>query len=213
MPTNSIVYEEFLSDDEAISAYFALGYNYVSIVEFLSSHHNIDISLRTLKRRLRTLQLRRRRTEWEQDINRIRQLVIHEIQSASQYVGYRTITSILSRKYNIRVPRTIVSRMMRQEDPEGVYNRRLRRFVRRQFYSPGPNYTWHVDGYDKLKPYGICIHACICGFSRRILWLELGPSNNNPEVIAKYFVDTVEYLKCCPVKVSALFFNCKVHFN
>ena len=27
----------------------------------------------------------------------------------------------------------------------------------------GPNFTWHVDGYDKLTPYGITIHGCIDG--------------------------------------------------
>ena len=27
----------------------------------------------------------------------------------------------------------------------------------------GPNFIWHMDGYDKLKPYGITIHGCIDG--------------------------------------------------
>ena len=27
----------------------------------------------------------------------------------------------------------------------------------------GPNYLWHMDSYDKLKPYGISIHGCIDG--------------------------------------------------
>ena len=27
----------------------------------------------------------------------------------------------------------------------------------------GPNFLWHCDGYDKLKPYGIAIHGCIDG--------------------------------------------------
>ena len=31
------------------------------------------------------------------------------------------------------------------------------------FCVQGPNYLWHVDGYDKLKPYGFCIHGCIDG--------------------------------------------------
>jgi hypothetical protein len=42
-----------------------------------------------------------------------------------------------------------------------------------------------IDGYDKL------IHCAIDGFSRGILWLEMGPSNNNPQIIACYFFDTV----------------------
>ena len=31
----------------------------------------------------------------------------------------------------------------------------------------------HVDGYDRLKPYGFPIHSAIDGFSRRILWLHV----------------------------------------
>lgn len=27
----------------------------------------------------------------------------------------------------------------------------------------GPNFVWHVDGMDKLKPYGFSIHGCIDG--------------------------------------------------
>ena len=27
----------------------------------------------------------------------------------------------------------------------------------------GPNYVWHCDGYDKLKPYGFAIHGCMDG--------------------------------------------------
>ena len=33
-------------------------------------------------------------------------------------------------------------------------------------HSCGPNYVWHIDGYDKLKPFGIAISGCIDGFSR-----------------------------------------------
>ena len=28
----------------------------------------------------------------------------------------------------------------------------------------GPNHVWHLDGYDKLKPFGFPIHACIDGY-------------------------------------------------
>lgn len=31
----------------------------------------------------------------------------------------------------------------------------------------------------------------IDGYSRRIMWLEVGPSNNNPSIIAKYFIDCI----------------------
>ena len=48
---------------------------------------------------------------------------------------------------------------------------KAQRLVRHRYYAQSPNYVWHVDGYDKLKPYGFCIHGAIDGYSRRILWL------------------------------------------
>ena len=74
----------------------------------------------------------------------------------------------------------------------GVQHRTARRFTRRSYFSSGPNFLWHIDGYDKLKPYGLCIHGCICGFSRKILWLNVYKTNNNPRVVAGYFLETVE---------------------
>lgn len=53
-------------------------------------------------------------------------------------------------------------------------------------------------GYDKLKSYGFPIHGCICGYSRRIIWLEVDKSNNNPKVPAKFFLDAVQNVGGCP---------------
>ena len=52
--------------------------------------------------------------------------------------------------------------------------------------------------FDKLKPYGFPIHGCVDGFSRRILWLPVTRSNNNPVVSASYYLETVSALKLCP---------------
>jgi hypothetical protein len=52
--------------------------------------------------------------------------------------------------------------------------------------------------YDKLKPFGLCIHGCIDGYSRRILWLKVAHTNNNPDVIAHYYVQCVQSLGVCP---------------
>ena len=71
-------------------------------------------------------------------------------------------------------PRDMVLQMMREIDPEGVRQRKAHMLVRHRYYAQGPNYVWHVDGYDKLKPYGFCFNgAIIDGYSRRILWLEV----------------------------------------
>ena len=74
---------------------------------------------------------------------------------------------------------------------------------RRKYISQGPNYAWHIDGHDKLKPFGFSIHGCLDGFSRKVLWLEVGPTNKMPEVVAKYYLDTVKDSGGVPVKVKA----------
>ena len=72
--------------------------------------------------------------------------------------------------------------------PENVNKKRRRRFLRRKYRNPGPNYVWHMDGHDKLKPYGLSIHGCIDGYSKRIIWLEVASTNKVPELIAKYYL-------------------------
>ena len=74
-------------------------------------------------------------------------------------------------------------KLMRVIDGQAVERRRKRRLLRHRYICPGPNDVWHIDGYDKLKPFGFAIHGAIDGFSRRILWLEVGRSNNNPDII------------------------------
>ena len=102
------------------------------------------------------------------------------------------------RMKGIEAPRIAVQAAMKILRPQEAERRKRRRLRRRDYVSPGPNFAWHVDGYDKLKPFGFAIHGAIDGFSRRILWLEVGPSNNNPQVIALYFVRTVLQLEKAP---------------
>ena len=67
----------------------------------------------------------------------------------------------------------------------------------------GPNFLWHIDGYDKLKPFGFCVHGCIDGFSRRIMWLEVASTNIDPSFVAKYFLDAIRQIKGAPSIVRA----------
>lgn len=50
-------------------------------------------------------------------------------------------------------------------DPEGVERRKRRRLKRRRYSNPGPNFLWHVDGWDKLALFGFFIHEAVDGFS------------------------------------------------
>ncbi|KAJ7382089.1 hypothetical protein OS493_037149 [Desmophyllum pertusum] len=86
-------------------------------------------------------------------------------------------------------------------DPERTLLRKAHRLKRRSYHNLGPNDTWHMDGYDTLKPFGFPIHGAIDGFSRKILWLQLTRSNNSPDNIATYFLNTVKELKGCPAQL------------
>lgn len=77
----------------------------------------------------------------------------------------------------------------------------INRLRRRQYANKGPNFLWHIDGYDKLKPYGIAISGCIDGYSRYIIWLQASYTNNDPKVIANYYLNAVEEYGGCPQTV------------
>ena len=71
--------------------------------------------------------------------------------------GYRAMRHLLIRKHHLTASHEMVRCILRQMDPVGVEDRRCHRLRRRTYTSRGPNHTWHVDGYDKLRPYGILI--------------------------------------------------------
>ncbi|CAL9694886.1 unnamed protein product [Knipowitschia caucasica] len=107
----------------------------------------------------------------------------------------------LKQKHSIVVRRDDVMRLMKSLDPAGTENRSRHRFVRRAYCSGGPNDTWHVDGYDKLKPFGIAISGCIDGFSRKIMWLKCAKSNKDPSVIARNYINCVTEFGVCPKRL------------
>lgn len=123
---------------------------------------------------------------------------MHEIHNGCS--GSEQLRKVLRIKHGFKVSRAITREVVHILDSEGVKRRARRRLRRRQYISKGPNYVWHADGYDKLTPYGICIHGCIDGFSRKILWLEANITNKRPEVIATYFINAV-LIEGYPVKL------------
>ncbi|CAC5390946.1 unnamed protein product [Mytilus coruscus] len=94
--------------------------------------------------------------------------------------------------YEIQVQQEVVIKVQKALDPMGVETRSRRRLRRRVYTSTGPNFLIHIDGYDKLKPYGICIHGAIDGFSRKMLWLKADYSNNNPKHVDRLYIDHVK---------------------
>ena len=114
--------------------------------------------------------------------------------------GYRSVWHALTLE-GFLISRIVVWHFLKEIDLEGVEDHKAHRLKRQKYRNPGPNYAWHMDGYDKLKPWGFPIHGCRDGFSRRILWLKVARTNNLPTVPAKCYVDTVARLGAVPVKL------------
>ena len=55
----------------------------------------------------------------------------------------------------------------------------------------GPNCVVHINGYDKLKPFGFSIHGAIDGFSRKLLWLNVVRSNKDPYTVSRLYYDWI----------------------
>ena len=191
---------ELCHETIAIKYYFKQGYEYNTIVEFLCKFHGISMCVRTLKNRLKMLGLGRKSMDFNEQ--EVRERIMREIDGPGSMSGYRSMWHTLQRE-GYMVPRQTVEDLLKELDPEGCRIRRAKRLRRRVYVNPGPNYCWHLDGYDKLKPFGFPIHGCIDGFSRKMLWLQLSRSNNNPQVILRFFLNAVDACGGCPRKLRS----------
>jgi len=180
--------------DFFVRLYFDIGMLYKDIVFVLSEKHGITISQRHLKRRLAGLNLRRRRYT---NLANVVEFIKEEMNGSGQLHGYR-IMFAKCKDRGLQVRKEDVRLILQVMDPEGVQMRVSRRLVRRAYFAQGPNFIWHIDGYDKVKPYGLCISGCIDGYSRKIIWLNVYNTNNNPRIIGGYFLEAVKESGGCP---------------
>lgn len=185
--------------DEAIRKYFTEGHSFEVIMDLLATRHNISLSLSTLRRRLQKLGLTRRNNYTPSAI--VEAATSEELRGAGQFLGYRAMWQSLIQTYSLFVRRDHTMHLVRELNASGLQNCSRRRFVRIAYHSRGPNEVWHIDGYDKLKPFGIAISGCIDGFSRKIMGLRCGKSNNDPEVIAQNYMQCVSEFGVVPMRL------------
>ena len=178
-----------------VELYFHLGLAYKDIKSLLASRHHYIISERHLKRILKLCRLFRRKgyTHLDQVIT-----FIHEqLQASGQLHGYRWMFT-KCKENGLHVRKEDIRLILKELDPRGVELRRSRRLHRRSYFATGPNYIWHLDAYDKLKPFGICISGCIDGFSRKIIWLNAFTTSSDPKIVGGYYMEAVERTGGCP---------------
>ena len=128
----------------------------------------------------------------------VRKIIIEELDGPSRMSWYRAMWHTLRLKYGLCIPSSTVHSLLKELDPVGTKKRRKHRVKRRTYSSNGPNECWHVDGYDKFKPFGFPIYGAVDGYSHRVLWLKVTPSNNNPTISGNFFLDCVSELQGCP---------------
>jgi len=186
--------------DTLITDYFNLGFSNTEICSCLFLQHNITVSERTMKRRLHDLGLFRKKNSSDDAV--VATFITGILQGAGRMHGYRWM-HLKCLHNGLTVTQETVRQIMSLLDPEGVAIRKRRRLRRRTYYTDGPNAVWHMDGYDKIKRFGIAIHGCIDGFSRHIIWLEAYNTNNDPRVSAGYFTAAVERCGGCPRKIRS----------
>ena len=123
--------------DDLIATYFGLGLAYTEILSSLARFHGVCISLRQLKRVLRSTGLcRRKRFTCLLDV---KSAIESEISGSGNSIGYRQMHQRLTTDHCMVVKRETVRIIMKYLDPEGVFSRSRRVFRRRQYCVQGPN--------------------------------------------------------------------------
>jgi hypothetical protein len=77
-------------------------------------------------------------------------------------------------------PQKELRQAMRRVDPQGIQARKLIKTPRcKKYDAHGPNYLWHLDGCHKLIRYSFVVHACIDGFSRKLVYNRCADNNKH----------------------------------
>ena len=98
---------------EVIQAYFTQGYENAEILGFLALVHGVVIGMRTLKRWLSKMELRRPHQRNEDPLEDIVSAILAEMDGCvGSFVGYREMTRRLKYKHNLNVRRDTVMRAL-----------------------------------------------------------------------------------------------------
>lgn len=143
---------------EMVRKYFDDGYLYSDIIKIMNDNHGISISLRSLYRIAQSIGLSRRNYA---DVSEVETYVRHELEGPGVLLGQNAMWRSLQTTHYLTAKRSDVRAIMQRIRPSTSITGLRANFVRRSYYSLGPNYVWHADGYDKLKPYGFGISGCI----------------------------------------------------
>lgn len=177
-------------DDLVWYYYNETTFNINEIASAIGLHYGLWRSTRHIKRVLHRLGLGRRRRE--SSMEDLVPAMVKEMDGGSRRYGIRLMHQVLKVKHKLVVKRQTVRDIMESIHPGTMDKHKQRRLKRREYSNKGPNHILHIDGYDKLSSFGFYIHGAIDGWSRKVIWLDVGGTNKDPKVIGSYFLDFVE---------------------
>ena len=110
-----------MEEERILKHYFRSGFTYREILILLKENHDIEISLRTLERRLNRHGLRKKNVvlDYRDVVRAVQEEIIH---GDSGY-GYRRVHQRLNRR-GLQVDRETVPMTLKELDPIGVENRK-----------------------------------------------------------------------------------------
>lgn len=91
----------------------------------------------------------------------------------------------------IHVQRSRVRASITRVDPRNVALRWGAAVYRRHYHVPWANSLWHLDGHHSLIRWGLVVHGCIDGLSRRIIFLHCS-GNNLASTVLDLFLNAIE---------------------
>ena len=118
------------------------------------------------------------------------QLVLDYLNRHGRTTG-RTYLAGYLMSLGLRVQRRRVRESLTRVDPVNTALRWGIVVSRRKYSVPWPNSLWHLDGHHSLIRWGLVIHGCIDGFSRRIVFLRCS-DNNLSQTVLELFLKAIE---------------------
>ena len=115
-----------------------------------------------------TQKKKKKKKTLKNSINHVVVFIINELEFSSRCLGYRAMHQKLLMN-GFFIDHDSVRLILKKLDPLSTEQRSWHSLTKCSYVSTGPNQTWHIDGYDKLKSFGFAIHGAIDGYTRKIL--------------------------------------------
>ena len=130
-------------------------------------------------------------------MDEVKEAVTREMEGPGRLFGYRVMQKKLRQVHDLRVPRDLVHTVMYNVDPVALEERApcfKKKKKKHHFTTQGTNCIHSLGGHDKLMGFQnnifpIAVYGCIDTFSRKLLWVKVWMTNNDPNVIGWFYLE------------------------